>query len=86
MLFVPVKERLPEAIKKMPEPVGEIASMYRLIFMDLSTVAGELDVDNPAEIVTKVGEKKLKQLGLENLVRKGGVISRTEWEARDGVS
>jgi hypothetical protein len=73
-------------LKIYPEPVGEVARWYRLVYLDLETVAHELDIADPRSIIEKVGEKKLKQLGLENLTKKGGVIPRTEWEAKDGVS
>ncbi len=73
-------------LKIYPEPVGEVARWYRLVYLDLETVAHELDIADPRSIIEKVGEKKLKQLGLENLTKKGGVIPRTEWEAKEGVS
>lgn len=73
-------------IRDFPEPIGEVARMHRLGFLDLQTVACELDVEDPQELLIKVGEKNLKQLGLESLLKQGGVISRLEWEAVDGAS
>ncbi len=74
------------SIRDFAEPVGEVARLYRLGFLDLQTVAIELDVENPQVVLTKVGEKRVKQLGLEPLLKTGGVISRFDWEAVDGVS
>lgn len=74
------------SIRDFAEPVGEVARLYRLGFLDLQTVAIELDIENPQVVLTKVGEKRVKQLGLEPLLKTGGVISRFDWEAVDGVS
>jgi len=73
-------------IQNFAEPVGEAARLYRLGFLDLAMVAIELDVEHPQDVLTKVGEKRLKHLGLESLLKPGGVISRFDWEAIDGVS
>lgn len=74
------------SIRDFAEPVGEAARLYRLGFLDLQTVAIELDVANPQEVLSKVGEKRMKQLGLDPLLKTGGVISRFDWETVDGVS
>ena len=88
--FVKVAENQQLDIKDFAEPVGEIARRYRLGFLDLRTVALEIDLQQPEELKKKVGEKTFKQLGLEALLRTGGVISRLEWESsseqRDGIS
>jgi len=73
-------------LKEFAEPIGEVARWHRLVYIDLKTLACELNVENPQDILTKVGEKRLKQLGLEALLKVNGVISRPEWEAIDGVS
>lgn len=73
-------------IRDFPEPVGEVARNHRLGFLDLHTIASELDIENPQDLPVMIGEKRLKQLGLESLLDAGGVISRLEWEAFDGVS
>jgi mono/diheme cytochrome c family protein len=73
-------------IEDLPEPVGEVARVHRLQFLDLKTVACELDIEDPQQLLIKVGEKNLKKLGLESLLKKGGVINRLEWEATEGVS
>ena len=75
-----------KAIKDFPEPVGEAARQYRLSFIDAQTAACELDVEDPAQLVARIGEKKLKQLGLGGLLERSGVVSRAEWEAVNGVS
>jgi len=73
-------------LSDFPEPVGEVARQYRLTFLDLAAIARELDLDDRQELMAKVGEKKLKQLGLESLTKQGGLIGRLEWEASTGVS
>jgi serine/threonine-protein kinase len=73
-------------IKEWPEPVADIAMRYRLVYLDLQTVASELDLAKPTDLLTKLGEKKIKQLGLEPLLKEGGLISRAEWEALEGIS
>jgi hypothetical protein len=40
----------------------------------------------PEIMLKKIGEKRLKELGLEALLQPGGLISRAEWETVDGVS
>jgi serine/threonine-protein kinase len=72
-------------IQEFPEPIGEVARFYRLNYLDLKTIACELDVESPQEILQRVGETKLKRLGLDGLDR-DGVIGRLEWEAGEGLS
>jgi hypothetical protein len=72
-------------ITRFNEPIGEAALYYRLEFLDLRSVARELDVEDPQEIIKQVGQTKLKRLGLDALLT-GGSVSRKEWEAVDGVS
>jgi mono/diheme cytochrome c family protein len=72
-------------LKVFPDPVGEVARGYRLGYLDLGCVARELDLADPAELLGSVGERRLKELGLEILTKKG-VIGRPEWEAVDRVS
>jgi len=59
---------------------------YRRGYLDLKAVATELFVANPDDLLKKVGERRLKELGLEALTRPGGVVGRFEWEAVDGNS
>lgn len=72
-------------IEEFSEPVGEVARLHRLVYLDLPTVAVELELQDPQDLL-KIGERRLKQLGLEPLLHDGGVISRAEWEAFDGPS
>lgn len=72
-------------LREFAEPVGEVARTYRLGYLDLKDVARELDVADPKQITDAVGRRGLKELGLEGLLD-GGVVSRLEWEAVDGVS
>lgn len=69
-----------------PEPIGEVARQHRLVYLDLQTIACELNLADAAALRNALGDRKLKQLGLESLLRADGVISRGEWEASDGVS
>jgi hypothetical protein len=73
-------------LEQFPDPVGIAARHYRLEFLDLQTVAKELDLESSDVILQNVGATKLKRLGLETLLKPGGVISRAEWEATAGVS
>src|SRR5262249_11942196 len=75
--------------KGAAEPVGAVARSYRLTplgYLDLRAVARELDLEKPEQLVEAVGREKLKELGLEPLLKKDGLISRAEWEAIDGIS
>jgi hypothetical protein len=72
-------------LREFAEPVSEVARPYRLGYLDLAAVARELDVKDPQTIARVVGETKLKRLGLDGLLH-GGVVSRAEWEALDGLS
>jgi serine/threonine-protein kinase len=73
-------------LKDFAEPVGDVARRYRIEFLDLKAVALELDVEDPESLVHKIGEKRFKQLGLEALLKPGGVIGRLEWESGRGDS
>jgi serine/threonine-protein kinase len=83
--FLRVGDDKQKPIREFPEPVGEVARLHRLGYLDLKTAALELDLEDPEVIRTTVGETKLKRLGLDALLR-GGVIGRLDWEAVDGVS
>ena len=73
-------------IEEFTEPIGEIARLHRLGYLDLKTVACELFVEDPEQIVQIVGATELKRLGLEALLKPGGLVGRLEWETVDGVS
>jgi serine/threonine-protein kinase len=73
-------------LARFKEPVAEVVLPYRRGYLDLKAVALELFVENPDDLVKKVGEKRFKELGLEALTRPGGVVGRLEWEAVDGYS
>ena len=74
-----------DSIEQVDEPVGHVARQHRLVFLNLETVAAELDV-TPEKLVQLAGSRNLRRLGLEGLTR-DGLISRSEWEATDkGVS
>jgi hypothetical protein len=73
-------------VTDLPEPVSDVARLHRLGFLDLKTVACELNIENPQDLLISVGAKRLKQLGLDALLEDGGVISRLEWAAFDGPS
>ncbi len=84
--FFRVGNKQTVALKQFPEPVGEVARWHRLEFLDLPVIATEIGIEKPDDIVRRVGEKRMKQLGLEALLRDRGVINRFEWEAFDGIS
>jgi Planctomycete cytochrome C len=84
--YLLIEEDKTAKLEEFPDPVGELSRFYRLSYLDLRTVASEVDIQNPEELRNKIGEKNLKKLGLEALMQKGGAISRLEWESIDGVS
>ncbi len=84
--FLMVGKDKNKQISNFPEPVGEVARLHRLVYLDIHTIAAELSLESPEILLRKVGEKKLKKLGLGSLMNQKGVISRAEWEATDGVS
>lgn len=63
------------------DPVAAATIDYRLRFLDLKAVATELGFDDPNKFALKIGEQHFRELGLGNLLKPGGVISRDEWEA-----
>jgi hypothetical protein len=68
------------------EPIGEVSRWHHLGYLNLATIASELDIEEPNDLAVKVGQKMFKQLGLDALLEDGGVISRAEWEAFNGPS
>jgi len=74
-----------ESIESVDEPIGHVARQHRLVFLNLATIAAELDMAAD-ELIGLLGTRPLRRLGLDGLLR-DGVISRAEWEATDqGVS
>src|SRR5262249_51008147 len=84
--FLRVEADKETPLAKFKEPVAEVVMPYRRGYLDLKEVSLELFLENPDDLLKKVGEKRLKELGLEALTRPGGVIGRLEWEAVDGYS
>ena len=84
--FEPEDPALRKPVRERPEPVGHVARNYIAIHLNLRTVAAELDLEDPELILERVGKRRLKLLGLENLLEENGVITRLEWEAVDAVS
>ena len=84
--FLRVGEDKDTPLTKFKEPITEVVTGYRRGYLDLPTVAHELFLKDPGELLKKVGEKRLKELGLEVLTRPGGLVPRYQWEALDGVS
>jgi serine/threonine-protein kinase len=78
-------------IRDLPEPVGPVARQYRLGYLDVDSIAAELDLPSAASLAI-IGGAKLKRLGLGGLLgpdgalNQSGVISRNDWEAVNGVS
>jgi hypothetical protein len=74
-------------LEKLPEPISELARAYRVDYLDLAAVAAEHDIEDPGVLAQQVGIAGLKRIGLEGLLKKGGVVSRADWEAvEQGVS
>jgi serine/threonine-protein kinase len=79
----------PEGSKPLaerPEPIGEVARLYRLVYLDAETIAAELDFVDPEAILARAGDRVIKELGLESVMNGNGVVSRNVWEASDGLS
>jgi mono/diheme cytochrome c family protein len=85
--FLRVGEDKDKPLKEFSEPVGEAARLYRLVDLDLSAVAYELDIDKPAVLQGMIaGNKKLRELGLAPLLKEGGAVKRNDWEAVGATS
>jgi mono/diheme cytochrome c family protein len=70
-----------KSIKDFAEPVGEIARLYRLVDVDLTIAACELDVEKPDELKSFIaGDRRLRELGLAPLLKEGGAVKRADWE------
>jgi mono/diheme cytochrome c family protein len=72
--------KLQGVLKKVGEPVGVVARAYRLQPLDLAAVAYELGLQHPADLRTKIGDGRLRELGLAVLLQKDGVLNRVEWD------
>jgi serine/threonine-protein kinase len=62
------------------EPVGKVADIYLTHSLDLAMVAQELDLPAPTKLLEKIGENRLRQLGLGSLMQEGGIITRQDWD------
>ena len=83
--YLPTGDDDEHSLQSVDEPIGHVARQHRLVFLDLATIAAELET-TPDELLRMAGTRQLRRLGLEDVTR-GGVISRAEWEATDqGVS
>ena len=68
-----------------PEVVGEAARLYRLVDLDLTTVALELDFAKPEELREAIEQNpRLREMGLAPLLQENGVVKRQDWEALGG--
>jgi mono/diheme cytochrome c family protein len=68
-------------LREFQEPVGEVARLYRLGDLDLTTAGLELDM-NPEELkVAIAGNRRLRELGIAPLLQDKGVVKRQEWES-----
>lgn len=73
-------------LTKFREPVSEVVIPYRRGYLDRAAAGTELFLEQQDALTTAIPEKRLRELGLEPLLRSGGVIPRYQWEAIDGVS
>jgi hypothetical protein len=68
-------------LKDFAEPVGEIGRLYRLVDLDLTAAACELDVARPEDLKALItASKGLRELGLGTLLQEGGAVKRADWE------
>jgi serine/threonine-protein kinase len=68
-------------LKDFAEPIGEVARPYRLIDLDLTAAACELDVARPADLRALIGaNKRQRELCLAPLLQEGGAVKRADWE------
>src|SRR5262249_9442983 len=75
-------------IKAFPEPIVQVARLYTFAPLNLSAVACQLGfagLDDTKQVLFKLGETQLRELGLGAL-DKGGAIDRTFWETGKGMS
>jgi serine/threonine-protein kinase len=74
-------------LKDFAEPVGEIGRLYRLVDLDLTAAACELDVAKPGDLKALIAASKgLRELGLAPLLQEGGAVKRADWERVGGTS
>jgi serine/threonine-protein kinase len=79
--FLKAGEDRARDIRDFPEPVGEIARLYRLQDVGLATAAFELGVARPDDLRDLIaGNKRLRDMGLAPLLQEGGGIRRNDWE------
>lgn len=84
--YLLIEEDKNAKLEDFPDPVGELSRFYRLGYLDLDTIATELNETKAIELQNKLGVKYIKFFGLKALNEHGGVISRLEWESNDGGS
>ena len=84
MKFLP--DSAGKSLKDFREPVSVVSIDYRLRYLDLKTLATELDLAKPEDVLIGVGKDRLTELGLAHMLQPGGVIPRHEWESVAGYS
>lgn len=62
------------------EPVGKVANVYLTNSLSLSIIAQELDFPDAKQLSQKIGENRLRELGLGSLLLEGGTITRQDWD------
>ncbi len=78
--FLRVAEDKDKPLVELSEPIGELVRFYALAALDLPTVASELGIEKSDVLVQRVGENRLRELGLGVLFN-GGRLPRQEWTA-----
>jgi len=84
--FVKVGADKDKAMKEFREPVGEVARLYRLGYLTLDDVAAEMFEKDAAALRGILGQQEFRLMGLDVLLKPGGVIGRLEWDVIDGMS
>ncbi|HUR54693.1 MAG TPA: hypothetical protein VMZ71_11215 [Gemmataceae bacterium] len=84
--FLAVGDNAGKTLKDFREPVSVVSIDYRLRYLDLRTLATELDVAKPEDVAIGVGKDRMTELGLAHMLQSGGVIPRHEWESVSGYS
>ncbi len=84
--FLKVGADKDKKITEFQEPVTVVANYYRpyrRAHLDIKAIATELYLQKPEDLLIKIGEKRLKELGLQNIGKPNGLVGRSEWEATD---
>lgn len=74
-----------QSAEPQAEPIGFVARLYALTPLNLAAAAAELGLGDSAQLQSKLGENRMRELGLLPLVQ-GDSLSRHDWETGQGMS